>query len=95
MMPILRFLTLIAALGKRLCNGTVSVRLSVCLSVRCPFICLSRRSIAAKQQRLATGLLQLWRGRQFIGRYLPSPEPGLRAASVDAMTRGTRFDTGL
>jgi len=44
-----------ASSGERLCNGTVSVR---------PSVCLSRRATASKQQRRATGLPQLGRGRQ-------------------------------
>jgi len=85
-------LILSASSGERLCKGTVSVRLSVCLSV--PSI--DSQLAAATCSWLAA--LQLGRGRQVsinscrcrvsaVNQYIP-PAPKRRAGSVNAVIRG-------
>ena len=72
---------------KRLCNGRVSVRTSVCLS---------RRSIASKQQRRAAGFCSSARARAACRyRLIAVGARAATAASVNAATRGTRFDIDL
>ena len=63
-------------------------------TVGCPSVRLSRRSIASKQQRHAGGLLQLGRGRQKSTDSCRT-RPRRTAASVNAVTRGTRVDEEL
>ena len=85
-------LILSASSGERLCKGTVSVRLSVCLSV--PSI--DSQLAAATCSWLAA--LQLGRGRQVsinscrcrvsaVNRYIP-PAPKSTAGSANAVIRG-------
>jgi len=86
-------LILSASSGERLCKGTVSVRLSVCLSV--PSI--DSQLAAATCSWLAA--LQLGRGRQVsinrcrcrvsaLNRYNIPPAPKRTAGSVNAVIRG-------
>ena len=67
---------------------------SVCVTVVCPSIRLSRRSIASTLHQHAAGFLQLGRGRQIsidICRRCQSPGCGQRHAVI----RGTRIDADL